>query len=451
MTNWYPGLAGIDDKGFGGSRDGMSIDGAVIHHTANGGGASALGYVANPNSRDSHPTYLVQSSGASFGIVHPDRRPYSTGGRPDQAAISLEVDNSGGAPNWPTSAAAKETVAQIIAYHYRNSRRWGGGIARNIPGVEQPEFFVAWHSQYVATACPGPDMLAHIDAIIARAMQIAHPAQPPIDPNVTVEPGRVVGVKASFPVYSTASAARAGSPAKATYPAGNYSVYKVDKGDAVNLTDTAGKPGGWAMIAKLGLTPPTTPPAPPEPPAPVLYRVVFDDTPEDPTSDYSSVQVEKGQKVAAPAVEPVRSGFDFLGWFDLNGSQTVPYDFNKPVSGLLTLIAKFEAVTPEPEPEPPADWSDELGQISDNVEAAYGNAHAPLAGLFAGNNAARKRTYLIYAGTTLLISFGPDVVVANVLADNIVPLFVAYVSLASSILLKLGTALGFVAASNTNR
>lgn len=74
-----------------------------------------------------------------------------------------------------------------------------------------------------------------------------------------------------------------------------------------------------------------------------------------------------------------------------------------------------------------------------------------LSGLFAGNDAGRKRAYLIYAGAALLVSFGPDIVTANVLADSTVPTFVAYVSLASSILLKIGTALGFVAASNTTK
>jgi hypothetical protein len=91
-----------------------------------------------------------------------------------------------------------------------------------------------------------------------------------------------------------------------------------------------------------------------------------------------------------------------------------------------------------------------------SIDAATGKAlegdsggQGALSGLFSGNDTGRKRAYLIYAGAALLVSFGPDIVTANVLADNVVPSFVAYVSLASSILLKIGTALGFVAASNT--
>lgn len=189
MADWYPGLTRVIDNGYGGSRAGSVIEGAVIHHTANGGGVSALDYVANANSRNSHPTYLIQNSGQAYGIVHPDRRPYSTGGVPDPQAVSFEVDNSAGAPNWPTSPDAKETVAQIIAYHYMNSRRFGHGIALNIVGQVQAEFFIAWHSQYGATACPGPDMVnGGIQWIIARAMQIAHPDGAAIPAVVTPAP-----------------------------------------------------------------------------------------------------------------------------------------------------------------------------------------------------------------------------------------------------------------------
>lgn len=93
-----------------------------------------------------------------------------------------------------------------------------------------------------------------------------------------------------------------------------------------------------------------------------------------------------------------------------------------------------------------------LPQIdADTGEALEGDAggQGALSGLFAGNDAGRKRAYLIYAGAALLVSFGPDIVTAGVLTDSTVPTFVAYVSLASSILLKIGTALGFVAASNS--
>ena len=85
MATWAKVTKKVIDKGFGGSRNGNSINGAVIHHAA---GTNALMYVANANSRNSHPTYHVANNGDVNGIVHPDRRPYSTAGRPDPEAIS---------------------------------------------------------------------------------------------------------------------------------------------------------------------------------------------------------------------------------------------------------------------------------------------------------------------------------------------------------------------------
>lgn len=79
------------------------------------------------------------------------------------------------------------------------------------------------------------------------------------------------------------------------------------------------------------------------------------------------------------------------------------------------------------------------------------NTRTPLAGLLAEHPAARKRTYYAYAASALIVSFGPDIVTAGILADSSIPAFVAYVSLASSILLKIGVAFGFVAASNVSK
>jgi len=72
-----------------------------------------------------------------------------------------------------------------------------------------------------------------------------------------------------------------------------------------------------------------------------------------------------------------------------------------------------------------------------------------LAGLLAEHPTTRKRVYYTYASLALIVSIGPDVVVAGVLSTGAVSGFVAAIALASSILLKVGTAFGFVAASNT--
>jgi hypothetical protein len=172
---WYPKVSGIQDNGFGGSRNGQPINGVVIHHVA---GTNGLKYVANANTRNSHPTYHISNSGAVTGIVNPDRRPYSTGGTPDPNSVTFEIDNSSAGGDWPVSPAALEALIDVIVYHGSQSPRAGKGFAKNQPSVKQAEFFIAWHSQYKATACPGPFIMSQLDYIVSECNKRASGVAP---------------------------------------------------------------------------------------------------------------------------------------------------------------------------------------------------------------------------------------------------------------------------------
>jgi hypothetical protein len=183
---WYPKVSGIQDNGFGGSRNGQPINGVVIHHVA---GTNGLRYVANANSRNSHPTYHISNSGAVTGIVRPSRRPYSTGGVPDPNAVTFEIDNSSMGGEWPVSAAALESLIDVIVFHASQSPRAGKGFAKNQPAVRQSEFFIAWHSQYSATACPGPFVMSQLDYIVSECNKRAAPVAP-ATPQSTPKPSK---------------------------------------------------------------------------------------------------------------------------------------------------------------------------------------------------------------------------------------------------------------------
>ena len=71
-----------------------------------------------------------------------------------------------------------------------------------------------------------------------------------------------------------------------------------------------------------------------------IYTVIF-------TSDDQQVQkseVIEGEKVKQPNIQPSKTGYNFLGWF--NGEEQ--FNFNKPVASDLTLVAKFELIPIEP-------------------------------------------------------------------------------------------------------
>lgn len=181
MTGFAPQTAEVIDHGFGGSRGGAQITGAVIHHTTGQGGP---GYVANANSRNSHPTYHVGVDGRVTGIVNPARRPYSTANGVDAMAITFEVDDEEIGGDWKISDAAMAAVAAVIAWHAAQSPRAGHPIEVNNPSATQAGFFVGWHQQYVNTACPGPFMIRHIPAIVAAA----NGGEPPVVTPPTAPP-----------------------------------------------------------------------------------------------------------------------------------------------------------------------------------------------------------------------------------------------------------------------
>ena len=174
---WYPKVAGVRDNGFGASRNGQAINGVVIHHVA---GTNGLSYVANKNSRNSHPTYHIANSGAVTGIVNPERRPFSTSGIPDPSAVTFEIDNSSTGGDWPISTAALDSLIDVIVFHGSQSPRAGRGFAKNVKGQTQSEFFIAWHSQYMATACPGPFIMSQLDYIVDECNKRASGVAPSV-------------------------------------------------------------------------------------------------------------------------------------------------------------------------------------------------------------------------------------------------------------------------------
>ncbi len=167
MPSWAPNTATVIDKGFGSNRNGAAVTGIVIHHVA---GTNGRDYVANWNSRGSHPTYHIAKDGTVTGIVHPDRQPWSSGAI-DRNAVTVEIDNTAAREPWPVSDAALESVAKIIAHHAAESSR--SGIALNRAGTMR-EFWVEYHNRIASngTACPGPYVIGKIPSIIERANEL---------------------------------------------------------------------------------------------------------------------------------------------------------------------------------------------------------------------------------------------------------------------------------------
>ncbi|MHA3682774.1 peptidoglycan recognition protein family protein [Leucobacter sp. HY1908] len=140
------------------------VAGVLWHHNA---GVDSYGQATAPG-REVSAHYWIANDGTLLPQIPEELRAwtsghpaYPAGALADHRFITVEVSNSGGAPGWPISDAALDTLARLIGDVHA---RYGLG-----PVKRGTEAGVAVHSDFVATECPGPYAMAHIGEVIAAA------------------------------------------------------------------------------------------------------------------------------------------------------------------------------------------------------------------------------------------------------------------------------------------
>lgn len=140
----------------------------ILHHCANPGSVVGQREIfMRSNDRSVSANFLIGQDGSVHECVNPDTSRAWTSGSgpggsisPDHSAITFEVMNETGAPNWTISAASQESVAQVMAWA---SKRYGFELVRGRT--------VRGHRELpgASTACPGG---MPMDSITARANEI---------------------------------------------------------------------------------------------------------------------------------------------------------------------------------------------------------------------------------------------------------------------------------------
>lgn len=123
----------------------------TIHHVAGNLTVETIGNVFAPASRKASSNYGVDNKGrVGMYVEEKDRAWTSSNADNDNQAITIEVSNSGGAPNWPVSdIALAKTVELCIDICRRN------GIKKlNYTGDKSGN--LTMHKWFAATNCPGP-------------------------------------------------------------------------------------------------------------------------------------------------------------------------------------------------------------------------------------------------------------------------------------------------------
>ena len=132
----------------------------AIHHAAVVN-ASLVGLgngFANPE-RKASSTYGIDSEGKVGMYVEEHNRPWTTGNNVDEEAVTIEVANSKGAPNWEVSDAALATLINLCAdICKRNNIQ-----QLNFTGDKTGN--VILHKWYQATNCPGPYLESEMNYI----------------------------------------------------------------------------------------------------------------------------------------------------------------------------------------------------------------------------------------------------------------------------------------------
>lgn len=127
------------------------IDTITIHHMAGNLSVEKCGDVFTPTSRQASSNYGVGTDGRiGMYVEEKDRSWCSSNAANDNRAVTIEVANDGGAPNWHVSdKALAATIDLCVDICKRN------GIKRlNYTGDKSGN--LTEHNYFAATTCPGP-------------------------------------------------------------------------------------------------------------------------------------------------------------------------------------------------------------------------------------------------------------------------------------------------------
>ena len=123
----------------------------TIHHVAGNATIESLGEQFSRTSKEASSNYGIGTDGrVGMYVEEKDRAWTSSNGDNDHQAITIEVANNGGGPNWPVSNTA---LAKLIDLCVDICKR--NGIEKlNYTGDAKGN--LTRHNMFAATACPGP-------------------------------------------------------------------------------------------------------------------------------------------------------------------------------------------------------------------------------------------------------------------------------------------------------
>ena len=122
------------------------------HHAAGNLSVEAIGKLFQNAGRNASANYGIGSDGRIGSYVPEESRAWtSSSAANDNQAITIEVANNGGAPNWPISDAAWNSLINLCV---DICKRYGFKLTYD----GTPNGSLTRHNMFAATLCPGPTL-----------------------------------------------------------------------------------------------------------------------------------------------------------------------------------------------------------------------------------------------------------------------------------------------------
>ena len=167
VTKFLPAYTGNYTKNR--AAQGGCITEITVHHCAGAMTVESLGALWQRVGRRGSSHYGVCGDAVGQYVAESDVAWTNGNWASNCRAVTIEVSNSGGAPDWPVSGASLQTLARLVADIARRNALGELVVGKNL----------TWHSMYAATACPGPYLKGKLAEIAAQANAInAKEAQP---------------------------------------------------------------------------------------------------------------------------------------------------------------------------------------------------------------------------------------------------------------------------------
>lgn len=213
------------------------LDTLTPHHCA--GNLTHQGMINILNgSRQMSPTYLIQTDGKIFQYVREANRSWcSSSAANDHRAVTIEVANDGGAPNWHISDAAMASLINLCEDVCRRNKipklNFTGSASGNL----------TMHKYFTPTACPGPYLESKFPEIAAEVNKRLASTPTPEEDTMNSTFLHLDHTKRNNQLFTTADPNGKIIAEKAKVPVGDYPIL------AAPVTGVAVLDTNWAKIA----------------------------------------------------------------------------------------------------------------------------------------------------------------------------------------------------------